>query len=444
MGAIPLIAAHEAIEQATNAAARARSANQFDRSLRLLEAVLRADPPARVRAEIQLEIGEVLNQQGLPALGVPHLEQVTDVARKNGWPDLFVAATLAHWNQSPFRKPADASTLRLLAEADELLGTEPSASKALVKAKTAVFNIFRKQLAERASEIERARAMGEASRTSDGQRLLLLESAHITYSCPAGSGKLDALDSELETLRSQLGSYFTDAAAPETSAFMHGRGDDLRRITMADDDRIKAQPIAEWRDLATRSTFAAFRGDIAEARELCDHAAEIGEPFWGESSVALHGFGQFFLDLVSDEWTHSQPLLQLLAAFSGSDIFDGALVAATHANGDAAEAHRLCDEIDQSALPSMGEHILGGNALVGFAEAAIRLDHHELATNVASALAPFEHLLLGVPWSASLAASDALARLALHRDDEEAADRHRAVARGLYASVGAPYLAQRM
>lgn len=444
LGAIPLVGIEDAIEQSRTAASLARAANQFDRAHRLLEATLSAEPPSRIRAEVLLEIGEILNQQGTPALAIAPLDQVADTARKNGWPDLFLSAAFAHWNRSPFRKPADTTTLRLLAEADHLLGDSPSVGKARVIAKTAVFNIFRLPLEVRVAEIDRATAMAEAVGTNDVERLQLLEWKHITYSCPAGAGELDAIDLELERLRAASSTYFNDAAAPETSALMHGRGDALRRITLADDARMRVQPIAEWRDLTTRSTFAAFDGDIASARELCDRAAEIGDAYWGESSFALHGFGQFFLDLISNEWTHSQPLLELLQAFGGADVFTGALVAATHASGDRAKAQSLRDEIDLAALPRMAEHILGGNGLVGFAEAAICLDDDELAIAVESALVPLVDLQLGVPWSCSLAAADPLARLASRRGDSEGAARYGEIARVIYERLGAPHLARRL
>ncbi|MGB0113266.1 MAG: AAA family ATPase [Ilumatobacteraceae bacterium] len=444
LAAVPLVPLDDAIDQSRAAVATARAANQFDRAHRLLEAILDTRPQTRVRCEVMLEIGQILNQQGTPARALAPLEQVTEIARQNGWPDLFVAATLAHWNQSPFRKPRDTSTSKLLAEADQLLGGEPSVDRARVIAKTAVFNSFRQPRATRVEQIDAAMVMADLVGTSDAERLELLEWCHITHSCPAGSAELDALDVELERLRAASDSYFTDAAAPETSALMHGRGAELRRITLADGDRLKAQPIAEWRDLTTRSMFATFDGDIVAARDLCERAADIGDAFWGESSHALHGFCQFLLDLVSDEWTHSAPLLELLAAFGGAAIFDGALLTARHATGAFDEAEQLRERLDLSVLESMGEHILGGNGLVGFAEAAIRLDDDELAAAVESALRPFEDLVLGVPWACSLAAADPLARLARRRGDHEAVSRYTEKAMDLYDSLEAPCLAARL
>lgn len=444
LGAVPLVHIDEAIEQSRVAVERARDANQFDRAQRLLEAILRTEPQARVRAEVTLQIGQILNQQGTPARAIGPLEQVIEMARRNGWPDLFVAAALAHWNQSPFRKPGDTSTSALLAEADALLGEQPSVDKALVIAKTAVFNIFRRQLSARVVDLDRAMTMADALGMTDAERLALLEWRHITFSCPAGSGELDALDDELERIRTASDTYFTDAAAPETSALMHARGDHLRRITLADDERLKAQPIAEWRDLTTRSMFATFEGDISSARDLCDRAADIGEPYWGESSLALHGFSQFLLDLLSDDWTGSPQLLELLVAFSGSRIFDGARLATLHAAGDVEGIERARAALDLQGLANMGEHILGGNGLVGFAEAALRLDDDVLANATEAALLPFEQLVLGVPWSCSLAAADPLSRLAARRGDLAAAERYAGIARSLYERLGAPHLAARV
>ncbi len=444
LGAIPLVSADEAIAFSRRAATDAAGANQYDRAVRVLEAVLAVEPPTRVRAEVLLEIGELLNRRGTPGLAIDHLDQVIDLARHNGWPDLFLTATLAHWNRSPFRKPSDTSTLKLLAEADRLLGEDDSVDKARIMAKTAVFNIFRQPLSVRAAQVDQAIAMAEAVGMTDDARFELLEWRHITFSCPAGADRLDEIDVELERLRTASRAYFTDAAAPETSALMHGRGDQLRRSTLTDDVRIRAQPIAEWRDLSNRATFSAFEGDIGAARDLCERAAAIGDAFWGDSSFALHGFGQFFLDLIADEWTHSPALLRLLADFDGAAIFDGALITALHATGEVDEAETLAGDLDLSVLSTMGEHILGGNGLVGFAEAALRLDADEMAAAVEPCLAEFEHLVLGVPWACGLAAADPLARLAARRGDREAAGRYADIARSLYTGLGAPYLADRM
>lgn len=445
LGAVPLVPAEEAVERARAAAGRAWEANQFDRALRLLESTLEVGPQTRVRAEILLEIGQLTNAKGLPADAIGVLDQAAEIARTNGWPDLLVAVALSYWSQSPFRKIADPATLDLLAEADALLGDVSTVTKARVIAKAAVFNVFNQRLAERSDSTRRALEMATAAGADDLDRLQLLEARHITFSCPAGVSELDLLDPEIERLREETNVYFSDAAAPETAALMRGRGDELRRVTRGDSSRLAKQPIAEWRDLVVRSTFAAFEGRIDEARELCDQGSEIGGQFWGESAVALHGYGHFFLDLLSGEWSRSIELLELLHAFDGASVFSPALALArlnTVADGEQAETSDL---IRPASWSVYGEHIIGGNALIASAELALFVDDDELATAAEGALTPFQDLVLGLPWgAASLAAADPLSRLAARRGDDEAAARHRMRAVELYEGLGAPSLVERM
>ncbi len=446
LGAVPLVSIDEAIGQARSAAHRAVDNNQFDRALRLLGRVLETEPQTRTKAEVLLEMAEITNRKGLPAEAIGRLELVASIARANSWPDLFVAAALAHWSQSPFRYPRDGATLELLAEADELLGDTRSIEKARVMAKTAVFNVFRQPLSQRDDATRLALEMGEEFDPGPADRVELLEARHITLSCPAGAEQLPALDREIENCRrSSAQNYFMDAAAPETAAFMLARGDDLRRLTAGDEDRIENQPIAEWRDLKIRSTLASFNGLFDEARDFGDRASEIGQAFWGESSVALHGFTHFFVDLISGQWTRSLELLDLLVQFDGSPVFGGPLALAKLQAGDDAGAAQMIDSLQPHRWRGFGEHILGGNALVACAELALTVDDDKLAEAAEMALLPFRGLVLGVPWgAASLAAADPLARLAERRGDEASAAEHWEKAAELYRSLDAPALAARV
>lgn len=446
LGAVPLVSLDAAVERSRAAATAARQAKQFDRALRLLERILATDPQTRVRAEVQLEMGVLINLQGISAEAIDTLEGVANTARKNGWTDLFVGAALAHWSQSPYRKPADTSTMALLDEADQLLGDEPSLAKAKVMAKRAAFMVLRAPLIERARLSQAAVDMATELDASGLDRLLVLEARNIAFFCPSGAEEMARLNTEIEALRLEHDVYFDDAAAPEAPAMMWARGDELRRVAQGDADRIAAQPIAEWRDLVLRSTFAAFAGELETARTLCDRAGEIGDLFWGESAFAMHGLGQFFLDLVFDDWSRSKEMLEFLdAAMAGQlAVFAAPLALAQHATGDRATAAAGADQIADTDLGRFADHILGGNALIACAELALSLDHDPLARAAEDALEPLSHLIMGIPWAPSLAAADPLARLALRRGDTEAAATYDATARRLYESLQAPSLVERM
>ncbi|MEM9613914.1 MAG: AAA family ATPase [Actinomycetota bacterium] len=448
--AVPLTPLTDAVDRARARAALARAAKQYDLAARLLGRANDAGPPARIRAEIQLELARVINDIGTPAEAVDLVEGVAQSARTNGWPDLLVGAALAHWSQSPYRRPLDTTTLALLAEADEALGPEDSVDKALVLAKTATFSVFTRRLPERGALADRAVAMAREQGADDAHLLTVLEGAAIAATCPAGVDRLAVLDPEIARLREATGlTWFRDASAPETLALLRGDGPAFRDAVGFDPDRLASQPIAEWRDLTLGGTLLGFAGDIDGSRDRFDRAAEMGERFWGESSFSLHAMGHLFLDLVSGRWTRSRELLELAHAFAdGESIFSVFLaptaLAIHHQGGREAEVAELSSRLGGRQMRSYPEHILGGNALIACGELALARDDDELATLTEAALEPLADLCLGLPWAPSLAAADVLARFAARRGDTAAADRHRAQAMEIYAALDAPVLADRL
>ncbi len=444
--AVPLVPIDEAVSQARATAAAARDVNQFDLATRILRLAIDTEPPARIRAEIQLELGQIINQIGTPAEAIEGLDRLVDSARGNGWSDLLVEASLAHWSMSPYRRPSDTSTMGLLEEADTVLGDVSSVDKARVLAKTASFSVFTRRLDERGQLADRALAMARAEGASPEELLTILECAAIAYTCPAGAARLDELEPEILALRDATGlAYFRDAAAPETLALLRADGDGFRQASFRDPARVAAQPIAEWRDLTLTATLAAFAGDLDAARDRTDRAAEIGEAFWGESAHSLHGFGHFFLDLVSGQWTRSRELLELLVAFSAEAVFLGPYALALHhAGADDEQIDELSEQIGERQIRSYAEHIVGGNALIGCGELALARDDDRLAGLVEPALDRFKHLMLGLPWAPALAAADTLARLAERRGDEAAAAEARRTAAEVYRRLDAPALLARI
>ena len=444
--AVPLVPQDEAVAQAREAARLAREANQFDLALRLLQRANDADPEARTRAEILLETAHVLNDMGTPGRAVDDLDRLAGSARRNGWPDLVVAAALARWSLSPFRRPNDRTTIELLEEAEALVDPEDTTTRALVLAKTASFSIFTDRLPERMALADRAVEMARAGGAPAEDLLTVLEGAAIAATCPAGTPWLEILDPEIDRLRRATGrTYFHDASAPETLAMMLGRGEAFRRAADPDPDRVAAQPIAEWRELTLQASLAAFTGRYDEARDGYDRAAEIGEAFWGESSFPLHAFAHLFLDLVTDDWSRSCELLEALWAFGPEAVFAPPLALALHHQGGRDdEVAGLVAGIEARNLRSYSEHIVGGNSLIACAELALALDDDRLADLVEEHLQPLARLMLGLPWSPALAAGELLARLVERRGDADAARAHRRTAADLYEGLGATSLRDRL
>lgn len=444
LGSIPLVQLEEALEQAMAAAGAAIDENQFDRAIRLLERCLEVQPQTRQRAETLILIGEARVRSGRSLSGVPFFDEAAELARQNDWVDVLVAAALGRLGLSPFRKPAERETKALIREAIAALGDKSSIERAFLVAKLGAFSMFDERLDYRTRQIDEAFAM--AGDVGKAERMRLLEWKSIVYTCPAGARELEAIDAELDQLRAETNTYFADAAAPETARLMFGDGQGFRDAARVDEMRVQAQPIAEWRDLALRSTLAAFNGDFVVARRCSDDAAGIGEPYWGDSAPVLHAFGQLFIDSLANDWKNSLALFDMIVSVTNSMMF---LPAAgwTHAmNGDMDYARDIAAKLcaRKESFTWFGEYILGGNILVPAAELALAVDDDELCTVAEEALAPFSHLVLGVPWACSFAAADPVARLARRRGDDAAADAYEQQARDLYGSLDAPALLARL
>lgn len=442
LGSIPLVQTEVALEVGLTAADNAMDEKQFDRAIRLLELCADVETQVRQRGEILITLGDALVASGRAILAVPYYDEAIEIARRNGWTDLLVAAALGHYGRSPYRKPRDRSTLAILHEALDALGDAPSTARARIMAKIAAFSAFGGSLQQRDQMTRDALEM--ASDASVVDRMELLESRAIVFTCPAGIDELEQLDRELESLRIETDVYFADAAAPETALLMRGKGAELRRVAAFDEARSRAQPISEWRDLVLRSTFDAFTGSFETARELCDEAARIGQPYWGDSCFALQGYGQLFISALSGDFEPSLEPLSLLNMASESLLFQATYAWALAETGEIKLARSLADSFRAESFRWLGEHIVGGNALVAAAEVALLLDDDQLLLLAEEHLEPFSELILGVPWACSLAAADPLARIARRRGDESRAKTYEDTARRLYTSLDAPALVARL
>lgn len=440
--AIPLVPAERAVKRSRKAAARAVEANDFDAALHLLRATLVVTEDPRSRTEVLLEIGAADNAAGRAVAAAEVFEEAADLASENGWTDLLVEAAMGHLGRSPYRRLRNPTTLQLLEAASQAVGHEPGLAKARLMAKTAAFSKFTMPLAPGDEATRQALTM--AGDLEPRQRIELLELRAVVLSSPAGLDQLEEVDRELEPLRNEHGVYAADASVPETRLMMLAEGELMRAVGRPDAVRIKAQPIAEWRDLSLRSTFAAWNGDIDEALELCEDAYSCGYLFWGDSSEYVYALAQLFMALLSNQWQRSVEVIETLYAADTSQLI---LLPATWANlaaGNHRRGRELAALIKPAVLPRLGEHILGGNALIAAAEAALLLDDEALISAAESALLPYQNLMLGVPWASALAAADSLSRIAQWRGDSKLAEKHRSNALATYTRLQAPALAKRL
>ncbi|MGI9646673.1 MAG: AAA family ATPase [Ilumatobacteraceae bacterium] len=441
LGAVPLVPVDEAVERSRSAATACVERKQFDRAIRLLEQVLDAGVQTRTRAEVLLQIGWAMVAAGRTRAAVPRFEEAAELGRRNGWDDVLVDAALGHYGRSPYRNLLDTSTLDLLAEADAALGDEPSLAKARVLAKTAVFSQFTTPLAKCDEMTRRAIEMVPDAAPLD--RMELLESRAIVFSCPAGVDELESLDAELDALRAEHDVYFADAAAPETRLMMVGDGDGLRRVAKMPEARMRLQPIAEWRDLTLGGTLAAFAGDLDDARQRYADAGAIGEQFWGDSAHVLHALGHVFVGSLGGGWEPACELLDTLLLFDVNQQLICNAAWAHLAAGNETQGRELAEQIRIESFRWHREHIVGGNALIAAAEVALLLDDDRLAEAAEEHLTPFADLMLGLPWSPAAAAADPLSRLVGRRGDDAAATAFAGRAAVVYRNLEAPALAAR-
>lgn len=440
--AIPLVPAERAVKRSRDAALRAVEANNYDAAIHLLAATLAVVEEPRIRAELLLEIGNADNAAGRAVAGAGYFEQAARLASENGWTDILVEAAMGHFGRSPYRRPRSNTTLELLEVASRAVGDEAGLAKARLMAKTAAFSKFVMALTE-GDEMTRL-ALDMAGEVEPRQRIELLELRAVVLACPAGVDKLGEVDTELEPLRSAHGVYAADASVPETRLMMLAEGDAMRAAARPDAVRVKAQPIAEWRDLSLRSTFAAWNGDIDDAHRLCEDAAATGDTFWGDSARYVYALAHLFLAQLDGEWERP---VELFESLRDNDLSQVVLLATAWANlaaGNDARGRELAASVNLAALPRLAEQILGGNALIAAAEVALLLDDETLKSAAESALLPVADLMLGVPWASSLAAADSLARLAARRGDEASAERYAATARDVYTRLQAPVLLERI
>ncbi|NNF53086.1 MAG: AAA family ATPase [Acidimicrobiales bacterium] len=439
LDSVPLTPRDEAIAVARHVATNSFALRYYDEALRLLDRVLKQELDEQTRAEVELQLGAVLNDAGRVPDAIPIFDRAADRARATDRPDLLVAAAFGRAGRSPYRRVIDTGTLELLTEIEDLVDLD-HITRARAQARTAAFQLNWWRLAEREELSAKALAAGREAGAGGLDLLELLEARWIAVGCPAGAGLLDEIDLEMARLRFDVGVTEADAAMPETAALWFARGDRFRaeanRFATPDEHR---RNIDYWRNDVLNGAVALFEGRFDEARVRFDEASYRGRGCWGESGPVLHAFSHLCLDALTGSSTSAE-MLDAVAREIPSPIIYSCQAWAQVLSGDLAQARTTFQSVAPSSLDWFPEHLVGGIALVAAAETAVAFDNAAMTAAVSEQLEPLGSLMLGLPWAPSFAAADSLALLAHHRRDSAAEDKWRQQAIGLYETLGAPAL----
>ena len=407
----------ERVRSVTDAALRM---HQYDRAVELLERAASLDIDERLRAEVLCEFGAACNLAGQQPRALDGLARAADAARRNGWDDVFADAALGMWGQSPFRASQDQTVIPMLDEAIDRSERLDDRVRARLLAKRAAFNLFSGPMEER--DRLSAEALQLVGPDPTYARLEVLEARWMAIASPSKLAPIVELDTELETLRKELGTLSTDACAPEISIYWRGEGDRLRDLAadLRDDPRQRRE-VDQWRTTALSGCFALLDGELDEARSLADRALPLGSEPWGEAGDVVHALVHLATDVLAGESSTSVDNWRRVSARVPSDAMRANRAWAEALWGDRAAAHELVDRV-MPRVALLADNFMGGFGLVGLSEAAVALGRTDVVADLTGQLVPLAGQMLGHPWAPCFAADDALARLLHLMGDPAAAD----------------------
>lgn len=438
--AVPLIAADEAISVARDAARGAMEDGDPDRAAALLTRALHLDLAAapRLEAELEVEIGEYLNHAARARDGVAHFEAASRLADRHGLFDVLYRAALGCWAGNPWFANADDTAQRLLRTAIARCPADDDLHRAALHAGLAAFSIFRSRL------VERDRITREAVNlaTASGDRALLtrmLTARHVAITCPLAVDALDDVHDQLRPLDASLplatapgdltGITSPDYWRADGAAFRRAATSfDLSDPRLAANDRTVASQL--------QACVALFEGRTADARELSQHALDIGS--WGDASIGNHGWQLLVADWLDGRVTDSR-----VRAEAAYRRYGGQPTRLTHAWTEAAAGDRrtalaLLERVGRDRLGRVPELFLGTIGLATGAAAVVALDAQAWARPFLEALAPVEGLMSGVPWAPFPAGAFYSGLLHALLGDVRAADRAFMQATELHERMQAP------
>ena len=440
--AFPILDGDHVIAHVRSTAAIALVDHQYDTATELLARCAELPMDEKKHAEVLIELGRAYNRAGHQPQALAPFTETVEVARRNGWVDLFAEAALGLWGQSPFRASQERTVTPLIDEALSYESDLPDSMTARLLGKRAAFTLFTRSLAERDRLSTRAMSLVEPKPSF--ARLEVLEARWMAIACPATAEVIRPIDDELLRLRKQLNARTTDACAPEIGPYWRGEGEELWRLAEElEADPTQRRDVDQWRTITLAGTMALFNGEFAEARQLTDEALPLGREPWGESGRVVHALVHLLIDLLDDSIGNSLDAWRQVAVNVPSDSMRATLAWVEAEAGDVGEATSVIESLGDR-LDAMAENFMGGFGLVGYAETVLKLDRVDLFAPLIGVLDGLGDIMLGHPWAPSLATSDLLGRLHARVGDDEAADHHQVAAGRLYADIGAQVLAERL
>ena len=235
-----------------------------------------------------------------------------------------------------------------------------------------------------------------------------------------------------------------DAATAEVELLWSADGDAFRREAkrFVVDESVRRE-IDSWRFESMAGSVAFFEGRTDDARAAFDEASALAASAWGDSGGLMYACALLVCDAL-DSTASSLDALERLFEARGVGVLRPCVAWARLLNGDESGAREMMDGFRVSSIDWYPEHLLGGNCLIAAAEVACGLRDEALQVATDRALRRVSQLVLGLPWSPSFAAADALALLAQARGDAAEAHRLARLAHDRYAALGAPALAERL
>jgi len=449
LAAVAPVDAERAVRSVCRAGDRALDALAPDEALRWYREALELlddapDPDRGLRCRILVSMGTAQKQVGDPAYRETLLEAAS-LAQQVGDTESLVEAALT--NNRGYHSNSgvtDHERVAALEAALEAVGEEDSTERALLLATLCAESNFHQsqevlqQLAQ--ESLDMARRLGDPRTTSEvlsrtRVAVHFLETIEERFPLYVESRRLaDEVGDPVVVFHAAQALLWVGAVRADMATF-----DEQLETMVAVSERV-GQPILQWLTRYTEAMRAAIAGDLDRSEQLADEALKIGgdsgQPdavtFWGGQVMRvrqMQGRLPELLEFITD----------LAAVNSEFPVFRAVhTVAASHA-GDGATARKLLEEERERGFDGPHE-MQWGTAMTLWAEAIVRLGHHDAAAELYPLLVPFERFtaFTGLTYGGPLSYPAGQLAVLLGRLDE--GDAHLARSLGVAEQTHDPYL----